>query len=101
MRLQDKSNHRSLQAKKFSQPKKQRHPWSFAFSDRRIAATGSDGYEVKRGTVRGNVGKQDADELMVLAEYAIRDRPRALKHARRVYREACSPLDLSIARSRR
>jgi hypothetical protein len=42
--------------------------------------------------------KRGCDELMTRAEYTLRNRPRALKHARQLYREACLDLYACLAR---
>ena len=44
--------------------------------------------------------KRGADELMALVEYALRYRPRALKNARRYYRDCCLRLYRALERTR-
>lgn len=43
--------------------------------------------------------KRGADELMNRAEYALRERPRALEAARRAYRDLCMRLYRAIERA--
>ena len=45
--------------------------------------------------------ERGVDELMNLCEYALRDHPRRLRHARRVYTQACKRLYASIVRMAR
>jgi hypothetical protein len=42
--------------------------------------------------------KRGCDELMNCAEYVLQERPRALRHAREVYRTACLKLYAAIER---
>jgi hypothetical protein len=45
--------------------------------------------------------KRGADELMNLAEHVLRDKPLALKRARKVYETACLRLYRAIKRAQR
>jgi hypothetical protein len=45
-----------------------------------------------------NQSENAANELMNLAEYVMRDSPRSLRHARKVYTTACLELQKSIKR---
>ena len=45
--------------------------------------------------------KRGADELMNLAEHVLRDKPRALKRARKLYETACLRLYRAIMRGQK